>query len=266
MGTLRLSPEGLFPLASPPHEPLSRVGLPQSGTLQGEGLLCGVPSLFLRLAGCNLRCQWTGPNGEPIPCDTPHALSDSQARQESTLSLAQRIAQHLGPLTHLVITGGEPLLQAEGLVELIDHLQQLRPQRMPHITVESNGTIYHDGLARLIDLISLSPKLQPIAPGGTLGAADCIAPLQQWLDACPGAESLQLKFVVGHAEDDQRIEALYLSRLRGWEGHPLFVMPVGRTPDEMAESQQAALAIAVRRNWRFAIRLQLHLWGNRPGT
>jgi organic radical activating enzyme len=127
-------------------------------TVQGEGSLVGTPSVFLRLAGCDLRCTW---------CDTPKSLNDFDPtpgirlfRPVQTelgsmeLSLDEVVRQVEEKLqdtasSHVVITGGEPMLQAEAVSQMT--------LRLPgHITVESNCETY----ARLegAPLMSLSPK------------------------------------------------------------------------------------------------------------
>ena len=108
MSKIVLSAEGVFPLSNGEETVL---GVRTSGTLQGEGILAGVPSLFVRLAGCNLRCLFQGPEGHVDQCDTPHAqLSDVKDACEVD-DVVQLVANHLGALRHVVITGGEPMLQ-----------------------------------------------------------------------------------------------------------------------------------------------------------
>src|ERR1700682_433413 len=109
-------------------------------SVQGEGMLVGVPSVFVRTSGCNLRCTW---------CDTPYT---SWAPEGIEMSIAQIAAevQRQGA-NYVVITGGEPMI-APGIVELT---AQLKSQGQ-HITIETAGTVF---AAVTCDLMSISPKL-----------------------------------------------------------------------------------------------------------
>src|SRR4051794_10504349 len=100
-------------------------------SIQGEGKLAGLPSIFIRTSGCNLRCTW---------CDTPYA---SWQPEGTDLSIPQIIEQleRIGPAArHLVLTGGEPMMFKES-AELITTLKS-RTDRAWHITVETAGTLW----------------------------------------------------------------------------------------------------------------------------
>ena len=108
-------------------------------SVQGEGLLTGVPSVFVRASGCNLRCGF---------CDTPYT---SWAPEGDDRSVGEILAQSLElGASHVVITGGEPMLFAE-LVPLCEGLRAAGR----HITIETAGTLYLD---LECDLMSISPK------------------------------------------------------------------------------------------------------------
>ncbi|QDU55960.1 7-carboxy-7-deazaguanine synthase QueE [Aeoliella mucimassa] len=112
---------------------------------QGEGLLTGTPSVFVRASGCNLRCWY---------CDTPFA---SWFPEGHDLGVDEIIAQiDEWECQHVVITGGEPMLYAE----LIPLCQRLR-ERGQHVTIETAGTLY---LPVECDLMSVSPKFASSAP------------------------------------------------------------------------------------------------------
>src|ERR1700720_3087547 len=82
-------------------------------SIQGEGMLAGVPSVFLRTSGCNLRCTW---------CDTPYT---SWKPEGDDLSLDAILADARGRGSgHVVVTGGEPMIQPE-IVQLTQRLKDL---------------------------------------------------------------------------------------------------------------------------------------------
>src|ERR1035437_9487516 len=114
-------------------------------SIQGEGILAGVPSLFIRVSGCNLRCRW---------CDTPYASWNPEGEDWPLSRIIGAVAA--SSVRHVVITGGEPLIMPE-ISELCFAIHAM--QR--HITVETAGTVY---LPLPVDLISLSPKLSNSTP------------------------------------------------------------------------------------------------------
>lgn len=114
-------------------------------SIQGEGLLTGVPSVFVRASGCNLRCWF---------CDTPYASWRPEGRDMSTDEIVAQVEEW--DCRHVVVTGGEPMLFAE----LIPLCERLRAAGR-HITIETAGTLY---LPVICDLMSVSPKLASSAP------------------------------------------------------------------------------------------------------
>ena len=77
-------------------------------SIQGEGLHSGLPCYFIRTAVCDIRCRW---------CDTPQALSKGQWIALS--DLLEKIPDHI---RYVQITGGEPLVQKENIISLIEIL------------------------------------------------------------------------------------------------------------------------------------------------
>jgi 7-carboxy-7-deazaguanine synthase len=114
-------------------------------SIQGEGLLTGVPSVFVRASGCNLRCWF---------CDTPYASWRPEGRDMSTDEIVAQVEEW--DCRHVVVTGGEPMLFAE-MIPLCDRLRSIGR----HITIETAGTLY---LPVACDLMSVSPKFASSAP------------------------------------------------------------------------------------------------------
>jgi 7-carboxy-7-deazaguanine synthase len=94
-------------------------------SIQGEGTYSGYPTVFIRLAGCNLRCLY---------CDTQNAQSEGGKEMDS-LVIAQEVFR--SGVTHVCITGGEPLLQTNVLFSLLSILHDSGYI----ISIETNGTI-----------------------------------------------------------------------------------------------------------------------------
>ncbi|MDR0544011.1 MAG: 7-carboxy-7-deazaguanine synthase QueE [Odoribacteraceae bacterium] len=263
---LLLARDGVFPItrdADGRELPgPSASGFPFPGTLQGEGKLSGVPSLFVRLAGCNLRCAWEGGG-----CDTAYAASRPVgAYSLPAREVARIVARNREQTRHVVVTGGEPLLQAAGVKALCEELARHFPF---HVTVESNATRYEEGVADAADLMSLSPKLASSAPvGDAAHHAERWRPgvIQRYISrARERGKDFQLKFVYATEEDVPEIRRL-LDALDGWQNEDVLLMPLGNTPATLQRNALLAAGHAIRNGWRYCDRLHVALFGGREGA
>lgn len=218
-------------------------------SVQGEGKLTGVPSWFVRLSGCNLRCGW---------CDTPYASWKPEGGRRTIDDLVREARDSRA--SHAVVTGGEPMM----FEEAGELTAALRDAGM-HVTIETAGTIYREVHA---DLMSISPKLANSAPPEQSGWRERheqrrtnLDALQRLIDA---HTERQLKFVVSEPEDLPEIEAL-LGRLRGWSAADVMLMPEGVTAEALASRDWIADACA-ERDWRMSPRLHIFLFGNQRGV
>ena len=222
-------------------------------SIQGEGSLMGVPSVFVRTSGCNLRCTW---------CDTPYASWRPEGEQIAFEEIVTNIIQH--PSRHIVLTGGEPMI-AKDLPALAAALKS----QGKHITIETAGTVAPGGIA--CDLASISPKLSHSTPTtGQIEAAWVerhenlrLQPeiLKEWVSQYP----FQLKFVVSGEEDLEEIDEL-LGQLGGIAPENVFLMPEGTDAEKLHRSQLALVEICKRRGFRLCPRLHIDLFGNTKGT
>jgi 7-carboxy-7-deazaguanine synthase len=216
-------------------------------SIQGEGMLAGVPSFFIRTSGCNLRCVW---------CDTPYASWRPEGSRRSVGELAAEAAT--SGCEHVVITGGEPLLQRE-----LPVLTQVLASAGHHTTVETAGTLAPEFAC---DLLSVSPKTSNSDPRGRFRGrhralrAD-IAPLVALLARHP---EHQLKFVVRGEEDIG--EVLELVERAGAEPQRVLLMPEGRTGAEVAGRAVAVARLCLRHGFRYSPRLHLDLFGGGRGV
>jgi 7-carboxy-7-deazaguanine synthase len=221
-------------------------------SLQGEGKLTGVPSVFIRASGCNLRCAW---------CDTPYASWTPEGQTLSVPEILQRVADF--PARHIVLTGGEPMIMPD-IVELCSALKE----RDYHITIETAATVYHP---LPLDLASLSPKLANSTPwqreGGKYAAQHerlrlNVPVIQQFIDTSP---DFQLKFVVSAESDLREIDAL-LSQLKNWAPSDVQLMPEGTDQLTLNSRMPWLSDICKRTGFRLCPRLHILLYGNKRGT
>src|SRR5271163_673469 len=163
-------------------------------SIQGEGILIGVPSVFVRTSGCNLRCTW---------CDTPYASWKPEGEDQPLGGVLASVRRHWA--THVVVTGGEPMIQ-EDIVRVTRRLKDFDL----HITIETAGTVYHPVQC---DLMSISPKLANSTPsqrdGGRWAAQhDRLRYQPEVLKRLMGEYPYQIKFVVTAPEDLEEIAAV----------------------------------------------------------
>ncbi len=287
MNKILLSAEGIFPVTKNGKGEVGndspKTGLALSGTIQGEGKLSGIPSLFIRLSGCNLRCIWGDKEGGRTVsmCDTPNSTFYTHGSQwweeEDILST---IKHNIGNIKHVVITGGEPMLQAERLIPLC---RKLKEDFNLHITLETNGTIFNKELAEQVDLFSISPKLSSSDPTPAklkkldlsnsgiynqhAGTRINIPVLQQFIDYCnKEIKMIQFKFVVFRKSDEKEIKLDFLDRLTGWKRDDVMVMPLGADKKELDHFTPIALKIAISNGWRFSNRMHIELFKETIGV
>lgn len=221
-------------------------------SIQGEGKLVGVPSVFVRASGCNLRCSW---------CDTPYSSWEPEGEEMAVGAMIECISAF--PSRHIVLTGGEPMIMPD-----IEVLCDALKERGHHITIETAATVFKTAK---MDLASLSPKLANSTPvqreGGRFASAHerqrmNIGVIQQFIDL---AADFQLKFVVSAESDLEEIGEI-LKQLRGWEAPDVLLMPEGVDAATLDARAGWVGEICKREGFRFCPRLHVHLYGNRRGT
>jgi 7-carboxy-7-deazaguanine synthase len=220
-------------------------------SVQGEGILAGVPSAFIRTSGCNLRCWF---------CDTPYTSWQPEGDELSIAAILERLGTF--PTQHVVVTGGEPLL-APQVEELCAGLHELRR----HVTVETAATIFRPIAC---DLVSLSPKLSNSTPWRVDGGRHAahheqlrlqIDVIQTFMDRYP----YQLKFVIDQPADVGEVVVL-LEQLRHVDRSLVLLMPQGISAEELAVRGRWLVEECKKHGFRFCPRLHIDLYGNRRGT
>ncbi len=220
-------------------------------SIQGEGLLTGTESVFVRSSGCNLRCWY---------CDTPYT---SWRPEGEDLEVEEILRQVAGlDCSHVVVTGGEPMLFAE----LIPLCRGLREAGC-HITIETAGTLH---LPVECDLMSISPKLANSTPAVELD--------ENWHDRHERSRHVpdvirrliaeypyQVKFVVDQPADCDEIE-LYLEAMAEIDRGCVLLMPQGTDSVRLAETGGWLQAYCAERGYQFCPRRHIELFGLTRGT
>jgi 7-carboxy-7-deazaguanine synthase len=211
-------------------------------SVQGEGALVGVPSVFVRTSGCNLRCVW---------CDTPYTSWKPEGDERSVDSIVAEV-NGFGA-SHVVVTGGEPMIAPE-VGELTRRLTQ-------HLTIETAGTVDTDVRC---DLMSISPKLANSTPEGSwLAQHDRLRYRPEVLRSLMSRYPYQLKFVIADPGDLTEVGGV-VSDL-GADKTRVILMPEGIDNEVLAERGRWLVEICKKEGFRFSPRLHVNLWGNRRG-
>jgi 7-carboxy-7-deazaguanine synthase len=216
-------------------------------SIQGEGTLVGVPSVFVRTSGCNLRCVW---------CDTPYTSWRPEGEERSLESIVDEVNRY--GASHVVITGGEPMI-APQIADLTNRLKQ-------HITIETAGTVYADVRC---DLMSISPKLANSTPrtrdnGRWADQHERLRYQPEVLRKLIENYPYQLKFVIADPGDIEQVNAV-VNDIGGSRGS-VVLMPEGTNSATLAERGRWLAEIAKREGFRMTPRLHVDLWGNKRGV
>lgn len=223
-------------------------------SIQGEGTLVGVPSVFVRTSGCNLRCRW---------CDTPYASWNPEGEEMSVEAILAEVNRH--PTRFVVVTGGEPMI-AKGMRELLAALHEAGK----HITIETAGTVPPEGIA--CDLASISPKLANSTPlpgeiePVWIGRHEKTRLQPEVLRAWCGSYEVQLKFVISTPADVEEASRVVDSIGMPIPPERVLVMPEGTNVEALREKSALLVETCKQRGWRFSPRLHVELFGNKRGT
>lgn len=201
---------------------------------QGEGPYQNTPSTFLRFAGCNLKCTW---------CDTKYSWHPDEL--ESTLMSIAEISDQMRKITpdadckHIVITGGEPLLQQEA----ISKIREVFPKSF--IEVETSGSIALQIDENTVNHFNISPKLKNSG--------------NKAYDIKLNPQNSIFKFVIQTPEDIEIMKEM----MQKWriDQDKVWLMPEGKTAKEIEEKTPWIKEACHENNWHFTTRTHILKYG-----
>lgn len=218
-------------------------------SLQGEGVNTGKPCRFVRLSLCNLHCHY---------CDTKYTWDFERFDYETEVrevALSRVVEQFAGaPANHVVVTGGEPLLQQRALAKVFARL----PGDL-FLEIETNGTrVPSAALLERVNQWNVSPKLS------SAGDTEALRIRPEALTALRDSGRAYLKLVVRTEQD--RDEAEVLRERFGFARERTLLMPEAATREELEARSPVVAAWSQALSLRFSSRLHVTLWGGRRGT
>ncbi len=219
------------------------------GSIQGEGVNIGKPAVFLRLGLCNLKCTW---------CDTKYTWnwsiydSHEQLVEMSLEDIEQEILRH--NRKYLVVTGGEPMLQQNQLIPLLEHLENSGF----FIEIETNGTIIPAwSLLKLVDHWSVSPKLQ------NSGNSQSLREVPECYRLFASITSSHFKYVIQNEDDFKEVRSL--ADKYGLIPEKIILMPEAQNIEELRDRSKWLVELCKTQGYMFSTRLHILLWGNERG-
>lgn len=258
-------------------------------TIQGEGHFAGVPSYFVRTTGCNLRCVF-----KDSICDTAyssfHPEKSLYSSKEELINAFKEMIKGHDRVNHVVITGGEPLLQREGLKEFLTDIFKIRKDWV--VTIETNGTLRPlDTLSKdyKVSLYSVSPKLATSVDTEhkflTKEQADnhnaTRMNYKNLFNIVTCGVPYQFKFVYSGPECVNEIKEIYTkmskfvnmgddNELKYWmRNHPnknTMLMPEGITKEQIDGRCLETMETAIANDWMYTDRLHIRAWGDKRGV
>ena len=239
-------------------------------SLQGEGRTMGIPAIFLRLTGCNLICGGYGVEKDGIlrdgatwVCDTIQVwmkgttfnFDDLCQELNSKLDFIKRLNSGV----HLVITGGEPLLQQDRIISFLEFLE-VQFKCIPTVEIETNATIIpKEELNIRVSYWNVSPKLQ------NSGMPDKERLVDDALTYFRDNFKTMFKFVISRKEDFEEIQTNFLDK--GLiKKEQLVFMPASNSLDDLLKTNKLVAEICIEHQIKMSTRLHIEIWDKLTGV
>ena len=221
-------------------------------TVQGENWT-GVPSMFLRLQYCTLNCSW---------CDTAEVwrvgLPYSNIELLNMFEESGAVTQ-LRKGQHLILTGGSPLRQQDGLIDLIERFV-VRFGFKPIIEIENECTLEPEyKMMEMVDIWNNSPKLE------NSGNKKDVRYKPEVMKILTSLDNSYFKFVVTSEDDWKEIQRDFLDAGLLTRDQ-IVLMPEGATREELYKHYEACVNLACQEGVRMSDRLQVTIWNKTTGV
>lgn len=236
-------------------------------SIQGEGMTTGRPSIFIRLAGCNLMCGGKGTevdkllyNGATWRCDSIEVWRKGKSYTHAELveELNNRIdfINRLKQDVRIIFTGGEPMLQQNAIVEFCDYLIKQHGVA-PFVEIETNGTIVPtEELVDWVDLFNVSPKLENSGEPASSRLKNCLKNY--------GYLNSQFKFVI--SSEDDLLEVNRIIKKYDIERQSVWLMPAASCKVMLTSVSKKVIEWAKEYMYNYSHRLHIEIWNQKTGV
>lgn len=224
-------------------------------SIQGEGITMGVPSVFIRLTGCNLLCK-----GKDWVCDTIPVWTKGEDLHIETFvkEIFKKYHKYFIKGTHLIFTGGEPMIQQDAILEFIN-MYYNKYEYVPYTEIETNGTkLIKQGLLDEIDIFNCSPKT---SNSGMKHTRTIKPEVLQQINSLHGSI---FKFVIAEAEDLIEVQDL-IDTLKLKE-EKIVLMPAGDCREQLNDLAPMVAEMCKENNYFYGSRLQVDIWNEVVGV
>lgn len=231
-------------------------------SIQGEGKTVGIPSVFVRLGGCNLMCGGMGTqfdgelhNEAEWRCDTVEVWMKAQSKEMKDI-LDEECIEAIKNGAHIILTGGEPTMQQTGLEDFIKYIK-FDLKINAYFEVETNGTIMpNEFLLNNIDLWNCSPKLKNSGNDKSITyKPEVIKELNK--------HNTIFKFVVNGEKEWKEIQEDYLYLV---DKEKVYLMPAGENQELLNKTKEDVVEIAKKNHLNFTTRLHIEIWNKKTGV
>ena len=239
-------------------------------SLQGEGRTMGIPAIFLRLAGCNLMCGGKGTekdkklhDGATWRCDTIEVWMEGRSRliEELIEELNEKLdfIKRLKAGVHLVITGGEPLMQEASILYFLNVLKE-KYETEPIIEIETNATVQpSESLDQKVSYWNTSPKLS----NSGMAAHHRLFPLVlKWFNE---NKKTMFKFVLSKEEDWAEVVRDFITA-QGMDTRKIVLMPAADSIEQLLVLNKMVADICIQHQIRMCTRLHIEIWNQLTGV
>jgi 7-carboxy-7-deazaguanine synthase len=231
-------------------------------SIQGEGATMGKPSVFVRLGGCNLMCGGMGTqfdgelhNGATWRCDTVEVWMRAKSKPFKDI-LPDDCLNAIMNDAHLIVTGGEPLMQQDAVKEFILFVRELINPNV-FVEIETNGTIEpNEALKQQVDLFNVSPKLSN--SGNDKSQTFNKKALKTFNEI-----SSIFKFVVSNEKDYEEIMADYSEII---DRDKVYLMPAGENQELLNQNKEYVAELCITEHFNYCTRLHIEIWNQKTGV
>lgn len=231
-------------------------------SIQGEGKTMGIPSVFVRLGGCNLLCGGMGTqfdkklhNGAEWRCDTIEVWMVANSIEVDKI-LDDECEYAIENNAHLILTGGEPLIQQKNVVSFIKYVKENINENV-FVEIETNGTIEpNEEMKQLVNLFNCSPKLANSGNDYSMRFNINVIKALNKLNTI-------FKFVINTKKEIEEIKKDYFNIIdRG----KIWLMPAGENIDLLNENKKVVVELAKQYCFNFSSRLHIEIWNKKTGV